>query len=39
MMLVPYLHSEGDANYLGAALSLGTHFSSNLVVFGSDVLP
>lgn len=35
MMLVPYLHSEGDANYLGAALSLGTHFSSNLVVFGS----
>ena len=34
MMLVPYLHSEGDAQY-GAALSLGTHFSSNLVVFGS----
>lgn len=35
MMLVPYLHVGGDANYLGAALSLGTHFSSNLVVFGS----
>ncbi len=35
MMLVPYLHAHGDANYLGAALSLGTHFSSNLVVFGS----
>ena len=35
MMLVPYLHAEGNANYLGAALSLGTHFSSNLVVFGS----
>ena len=35
MMLVPYLHTEGDANFLGAALSLGTHFSSNLVVFGS----
>jgi len=35
MMLVPYLHVEGNANYLGAALSLGTHFSSNLVVFGS----
>lgn len=34
MMLVPYLHSQGDAHY-GAALSLGTHFSSNLVVFGS----
>ncbi|WP_127752985.1 SLC13 family permease [Devosia sp. 1566] len=34
MMLVPYLHSEGNAQY-GAALSLGTHFSSNLVVFGS----
>lgn len=35
MMLVPYLNAHGDANYLGAALSLGTHFSSNLVVFGS----
>lgn len=36
MMLVPYLHvGGGNANYLGAALSLGTHFSSNLVVFGS----
>jgi len=35
MMLVPYLHVGSDANYLGAALSLGTHFSSNLVVFGS----
>ena len=35
MMLVPYLRVGGDANYLGAALSLGTHFSSNLVVFGS----
>jgi len=35
MMLVPYLHVGGGADYLGAALSLGTHFSSNLVVFGS----
>jgi len=35
IMLVPYLHAEGNANDLGAALSLGTHFSSNLVVFGS----
>lgn len=35
MLLVPYLHSDGDANALGAALSLGTHFSSNLIVFGS----
>jgi Na+/H+ antiporter NhaD/arsenite permease-like protein len=34
IMLVPYLHSSGDALY-GAALSLGTHFSSNLLVFGS----
>jgi Na+/H+ antiporter NhaD/arsenite permease-like protein len=34
MMLVPYLHSQGDSQY-GAALSMGTHFSSNLVVFGS----
>ena len=35
IMLVPYLHAEGNANDLGAALSPGTHFSSNLVVFGS----
>ena len=35
IMLVPYLNAEGNADYLGAALSLGTHFSSNLVVFGS----
>lgn len=35
MMLVPYLHADADPNALGAALSLGTHFSSNLVVFGS----
>ncbi len=35
IMLVPYLHAEGSAVDLGAALSLGTHFSSNLVVFGS----
>ena len=28
IMLVPYLHSNGHAQY-GAALSLGTHFSSN----------
>ncbi|MBL8579885.1 MAG: transporter [Mesorhizobium sp.] len=35
MLLVPYLQLDGDVNALGAALSLGTHFSSNLVVFGS----
>ena len=35
MLLVPYLHTDGDADSLGAALSLGTHFSSNLIVFGS----
>jgi Na+/H+ antiporter NhaD/arsenite permease-like protein len=35
MLLVPYLNADGDANALGAALSLGTHFSSNLIVFGS----
>ncbi|MFZ3483004.1 SLC13 family permease [Sphingomonas sp. 3-13AW] len=35
MMLVPYLQAHTNADYLGAALSLGTHFSSNLVVFGS----
>ena len=35
MLLVPYLHSDGSADALGAALSLGTHFSSNLIVFGS----
>lgn len=35
MMLVPYLHADADADMLGAALSLGTHFSSNLIIFGS----
>lgn len=34
MLLVPYLDG-GDRDGLGAALALGTGFSSNLVVFGS----
>jgi Na+/H+ antiporter NhaD/arsenite permease-like protein len=32
---VPYLGTGGDADALGAALALGTGFSSNLIVFGS----
>jgi Na+/H+ antiporter NhaD/arsenite permease-like protein len=35
MLLVPYLGAGGDRDALGAALALGTGFSSNLVVFGS----
>lgn len=35
MLLVPYLTPGGDAEALGAALALGTGFSSNLIVFGS----
>lgn len=35
MLLVPYLHSGPDADALGAALALGTGFSSNMIVFGS----
>lgn len=35
ILLVPYLSADGDADALGAALSLGTHFSSNLIIFGS----
>jgi Na+/H+ antiporter NhaD/arsenite permease-like protein len=35
MLLVPYLGTGGERDALGAALALGTGFSSNLVVFGS----
>lgn len=35
MLLVPYLGAGGDPDALGAALALGTGFSSNLIVFGS----
>jgi Na+/H+ antiporter NhaD/arsenite permease-like protein len=35
MLLVPYLHVGENRDALGAALALGTGFSSNLVVFGS----
>ncbi|MCB1375861.1 MAG: hypothetical protein KDJ78_17080 [Rhodobacteraceae bacterium] len=35
MLLVPFLHAGGDPEALGAALALGTGFSSNLIVFGS----
>lgn len=35
MLLVPFLGDGGDRDGLGAALALGTGFSSNLVVFGS----
>jgi Na+/H+ antiporter NhaD/arsenite permease-like protein len=35
MLLVPYLGGGHDPDALGAALALGTGFSSNLVVFGS----
>lgn len=35
MLLVPYLGTGGDRDALGAALALGTGFSSNLIVFGS----
>ena len=35
MLLVPSLHASGGIDAMGAALALGTGFSSNLVVFGS----
>ncbi len=35
MLLVPFLHGGANADALGAALALGTGFSSNLIVFGS----
>ena len=35
MLLVPYLGHAPDRDALGAALALGTGFSSNLIVFGS----
>ncbi|MGQ3671892.1 SLC13 family permease [Xanthobacter sp. TB0136] len=35
MLLVPYLTPGAEANALGAAIALGTGFSSNLIVFGS----
>lgn len=35
MLLVPYLHTGAGADALGAALVLGTGFSSNMIIFGS----
>ncbi|MCJ8144349.1 transporter [Ancylobacter sp. A5.8] len=35
MLLVPFLEAGADHAALGAALALGTGFSSNLIVFGS----
>ena len=35
MLLIPYLGGSGDRDALGAALALGTGFSSNMIVFGS----
>ena len=35
MLLVPYLQSGHGSDALGAALALGTGFSSNMIVFGS----
>ncbi|MEZ2756313.1 SLC13 family permease [Providencia vermicola] len=35
MLLVPFLTPDGNADVLGAALVLGSGFSSNLLVFGS----
>ena len=35
MLLVPYLDVAANRDVLGAALALGTGFSSSLVVFGS----
>ncbi|MFG1479121.1 SLC13 family permease [Xanthobacter sp. V4C-4] len=35
MLLVPFLAPGSEADALGAALALGTGFSSNLIVFGS----
>lgn len=35
MLLVPFLPETANHNALGAALSLGTGFSSNMIIFGS----
>lgn len=35
MLLMPFLHGEVDRDALGAALALGTGFSSNAIIFGS----
>jgi len=35
MLLVPFLQPGHEADALGAAIALGTGFSSNLIVFGS----
>jgi Na+/H+ antiporter NhaD/arsenite permease-like protein len=35
MLLVPYLGTGSNPEALGAALALGTGFSSNLIIFGS----
>lgn len=35
MLVIPYLGGAGDHDALGAALALGTGFSSNMVIFGS----
>jgi Na+/H+ antiporter NhaD/arsenite permease-like protein len=35
MLLVPYLHPGAHGDALGAALALGTGFSSNMIIFGS----
>ena len=35
MLLAPFLPHAGEAGPLGAALALGTGFSSNVIVFGS----
>lgn len=35
MLLVPVLDAGAHANALGAALALGTGFSSNMIIFGS----
>ncbi|WP_392564128.1 SLC13 family permease [Orbus wheelerorum] len=35
MLLVPFLHHSGHSDALGAALVLGSGFSSNMFVFGS----
>ncbi len=35
MLLTPYLHVGSDAASLGAALTLGTGFASNFMIFGS----
>jgi Na+/H+ antiporter NhaD/arsenite permease-like protein len=35
MLVVPFLGVQGNAEALGAALALGTGFSSNFILFGS----